>query len=497
VDCGLWIDKESAISNQLTMRRAKIVATIGPASHSPERLRELILAGMDVVRINMSHGSHESHAETIKNARQIASDLNQPLAILLDLRGPKIRTGALQDHQLVNLQAGQLLTITTRDVVGDSSIVSTSYAHLPQDVTAGDRILFADGLIELRVEQVGQTDVVCRVVNGGELGEGKGINLPGIKISAPSLTEKDRVDLSFGLNQQVDYVALSFVRSARDCIGAKTLIEFLGANVPLIAKIEKREALEDLDNIIAASDGVMVARGDLGVETAVESVPFYQKQIIAKANAAEKLVITATQMLESMTHEPRPTRAEASDVANAILDGTDAVMLSAETAIGDYPVQAVETMSRIISFTETSCYQDDRFRDLIHSLQTGQEGRAIAEAAVFAAQELSAKLILVFSKSGRMARHIAALRPKQRIIAFTPLEQTYRALAAVWGLYPHRLDFNGRSSELLARADEALITRGLVSRGETVVAMAGRIPEQPSLSSMMKLHRIGEIEVGG
>jgi pyruvate kinase len=476
------------------MRKAKIVATIGPASYSPERLRALILAGMDVVRINMSHGSHESHAETIKNARQIASDLNQPIAILLDLRGPKIRTGLLQNHHPVNLQTGQLLTITTSDVVGDSSVVSTSYTHLPQDVNAGDRILFADGLIELRVEKVGQTEVVCRVVNGGELGENKGINLPGIKISAPSLTEKDRVDLSFGLNQEVDYIALSFVRSASDCVDAKTLIEFLGANVPLIAKIEKREALEDLDNIIAASDGVMVARGDLGVETAVESVPFYQKLIIAKANGAEKLVITATQMLESMTYEPRPTRAEASDVANAILDGSDAVMLSAETAIGEYPVQAVETMSRIISFTETSCYQDDRIGDLIRNNQTGQEARAIAEAAVFAAQELRAKLILVFSKSGRMARQIAALRPAQRIIAFTPLEKTYRALAAVWGISPYRLDFNGRSSELLARADETLIRHGLVSRGETIVAMAGRVPEQPSLSSMMKLHRVGEME---
>ena len=479
------------------MRRAKIVATIGPASYSPEQLRALILAGMDVVRVNMSHGSHQSHAETISNARKIASDSNRPLAILLDLSGPKIRTGLLKDHQPITLQAGQQLNITTQDLIGDSSVISTSYAHLPRDVNVGDRILFADGLIELRVEQVGQTEIACRVLNGGELGEKKGINLPGVKISAPSLTEKDRADLSFGLSQGVDYVALSFVRSARDCIGAKTLIEFLGADVPLIAKIEKREALDDLDNIIEACDGVMVARGDLGVETAVECVPFYQKQIIAKANAAEKLVITATQMLESMTHEPRPTRAEASDVANAILDGTDAVMLSAETAVGNYPVPAVETMSRIINFTETSCCQKDRTRALIDNRQTGREGRAIAEAAVFAAQELRANLIVVFSKSGTMARHLAALRPVQRIIAFTPLEKTYSSLAAAWGIEPHLLDFNGRSSELLARADDALVRHGIVNRGEIVVAMAGRIPEQPSLSSIMKLHRVGEIDPTG
>jgi pyruvate kinase len=476
------------------MRKAKIVATIGPASRAPDRLRELILAGMNVARVNMSHGSQESHAETIQTVRAIATELDRPLAILLDLSGPKIRTGLLKDHQPVHLQTGQQLIITTRDVVGDNSIISTGYAHLPQDVKPGDRILLADGLIELRVEQAGQTDILCRVINGGELGEHKGINVPGAKLSAPSLTEKDRADLSFGLQQQVDYIALSFVRSARDCIGAKTLIEFLGADVPLIAKIEKREALDGLDNIIEACDGVMVARGDLGVETAVESVPFHQKQIIAKANAAEKLVITATQMLESMTHEPRPTRAEASDVANAILDGTDAVMLSAETAIGNYPVEAVETMAKIISFTESCGQQSDRSRELIHGHQTGAEGRAIAEAAIYAANELRARLIVVFSKSGKMARHLAALRPDQRIIAFTPHHRTYCALAAVWGIEPHLLDFSGRSSELLTRANAALLRHALVNRDETVVVMAGRIPEQPSLSSMMKLHRVGEIE---
>ncbi len=475
-------------------RRAKIVATIGPASSGPERLRELILAGVDVVRVNMSHGEHETHAETIKTSRAIAVDLQHPLAILLDLCGPKVRTGLLKDHQPVLLIANQQLTITTRDIVGDATIVSTGYANLPLDVNRGDRILFADGLIELEVEQTGPTDILCRVLNGGELGENKGINVPGVKLSAPSLTEKDRADLSFGLQQRVDYVALSFVRSARDCIGAKTLIEFLGADTPLIAKIEKREALEDLDNIIANSGGVMVARGDLGVETTVESVPFHQKQIIAKANAAEKLVITATQMLESMTHEPRPTRAEASDVANAILDGTDAVMLSAETAVGKYPVETVETMSRIVRFTEQNCQQTDRFRELIHGRQTGAEGRAIAEAAIYAANELQAKLIVVFSKSGTMARHLAALRPTQRIIAFTPLSRTHSALAAVWGIEPCLFDFNGRSAELIARADDALVNQGLAGKGETIVVMAGRIPEQPSLSSMMKLHRVGEIE---
>jgi pyruvate kinase len=477
------------------MKKAKIVATIGPASQAPEKLRELMLAGMDVVRVNMSHGSHESHAATIQTARTVATELNHPLAILLDLSGPKIRTGTLRDHQPVRLQADQQLTITTRDIVGDATIVSTGYIHLPNDVNAGDRILLSDGLIELRVEQTTTTDVVTRVINGGELGEHKGINVPGVKLSAPSLTEKDRADLTFGLQQEVDYVALSFVRSARDCIGAKTLIEFLGANVPLIAKIEKREALEDLDKIIEACDGVMVARGDLGVETSVESVPFHQKQIIAKATAAEKLVITATQMLESMKQEPRPTRAEASDVANAILDGTDAVMLSAETATGKYPVDSVATMARITSYTESNC-SFDLARDLIHGQQKGTEGRAIAEAAIYAAQELQTKFIVVFSKSGTMARHLAALRPTQRIVALTPSARTRNSLAAVWGIEPYLLDFTGRSQELLARADETLIASGLVHKGEMIVEMAGRIPGQPGLSSSMKLHRVGEIEAG-
>ncbi len=478
------------------MRKAKIVATLGPASSSPEKLRALLLAGMDVARVNMSHGAHERHAETIRLAREIAAELNRPLAILLDLSGPKIRTGKLRDGVPIRLNQGETLTITTRDIVGEPGLVATTYTHLPKDVSSGDRILLADGMIELRVERVDAPDVLCRVINGGELGENKGINLPGVKISAPSMTEKDHSDLRFGIEQGVDYVALSFVRSARDCIGAKTLIEFLGASTPLIAKIEKLEALKDLDGIIEACDGLMVARGDLGVEASVESVPFYQKQIIAKANAAERIVITATQMLESMTHEPRPTRAEASDVANAIIDGTDAVMLSAETAVGDYPVEAVETMARIISFTESSCAaQLDRTREVIHRLQKGTEGRAIAEAAVYAAQEIEAPLILVFSKSGTMARHLAALRPSTRVVAFTPHERSRNSLSAVWGLEPRLLDFNCRGYELLARADEELIRLGLVQHGQMVIAMAGRLPDQPSLSSMMKLHKVGELEV--
>jgi pyruvate kinase len=477
------------------MRRAKIVATAGPASRTEVRLRDLLAAGVDVVRINMSHGTHDEHAETIRTARKLAAELKRPLAILVDLCGPKIRTGKLRDGKPVELKTDQAFTITTRNIEGSSSMVSTSYLQLPVDVTPGNRILLADGMLELIVERVdGGTDVVTRVSNGGLLGERKGISLPGARLSAPSLTEKDIVDLKFGLEQDADYVALSFVRSAADCLAAKAEIRKLCSHdTPLIAKIEKSEALEDLENIIDACEGVMVARGDLGVETPVESVPYHQKRIITSANAGEKIVITATQMLESMTYEPRPTRAEASDVANAILDGTDAAMLSGETAVGEYPVESVSTMSRIIEFTEAHCSIEGRLASSAVEI-TGKEGRAIAEAAVFAAREMQLNMIVVLTRYGVMARHAAAIRPRERIIAFTPFEKTCNTLAAVWGIEPYRVDFSGSSAALIARVDDRLISEGLLSKGEMSVVMAGNVPEQPGLSSLMKLHRIGEID---
>ena len=441
----------------------------------------------------MSHGSHEEHASTIQNARSISTELKRPLAVLLDLSGPKVRTGRLANGAPIDLKTGEPLIISIRDVAGTAECVSTNYKHLPGDVHPGDRILLADGLIELKVERIlNDTDVLTRVINGGLLGERKGINLPGTKLSAPSMSEKDILDLKFGLEQNVDYAALSFVRSADDVRKAKDLIKSLGSDVPLIAKIEKSEALDDLDNIVDSCDGVMVARGDLGVETAVERVPFYQKRIIAAANSADKLVITATQMLESMTHEPRPTRAEASDVANAILDGTDAVMLSGETAVGEFPVEAVATMSRIAEYTEQHCAAPGRLAAAVEI--TGREGRAIAEAAVFAAREMNLGMIVVLTRHGVMARHLSALRPQRRIIAFTPLEVTRNRLAAVWGVEPYLMDFSGRASELLVRLDSRLESEQLLKRDELTVVMAGRLPEQPGLSSQMKLHRLGEFD---
>jgi pyruvate kinase len=417
--------------------------------------------------------------------------LNKPVAILLDLAGPKLRTGTLKGKRPVELQPGSSIMITATDIEGDGQIISTNYSLLPHEALVGDRILLDDGLIELVVEEKRESEIVCRIVHGGLLGEHKGLSLPGVTLSVSALTEKDQADLKFGLEQGVDYLGLSFVRSAENCLAARRLIEQSGFDVPIIAKIEKREAIKNLDEIIRVADGVMVARGDLGVETSVESVPVLQKEIIAKANRAEKVVITATQMLQSMIENPRPTRAEASDVANAVLDGTDAVMLSGETAVGEFPIEAVKTMNRIVCTAEESPLVRQVLAERAGGEHSGSYGRAIAEAAAFAAEEMQARLIVVFTESGAMARHIAALRPSQRIIALTSSATTYRRLALVWGVEPHRCEFSPRSEELITSCDQMLIREGIASRGEVVVLMAGRLSGL-GLSSMMKLHRVGE-----
>jgi len=472
-------------------RRAKIVSTIGPASRSPERLRALMEAGTDVVRVNMSHGSYDEHEAVIAAVRRLSDELRKPIAVLLDLAGPKVRTGRLREGRPIEMTTGSRIILTSEDVVGDQTRISINDPRLVEDVPSDARILLDDGLIELRVEEKRGGEIVCRVVHGGLLGERKGLNLPGVALSLPALTEKDKADLAFGLQLGVDYIGLSFVRSAADCQMARDLIERAGAQTPLIAKIEKAEAVKNLDEILAAADGVMVARGDLGVETSVEDVPLIQKTIIAAANRSEKVVITATQMLQSMIENPRPTRAEASDVANAILDGSDAVMLSGETAIGAFPVDAVAMMDRIVRAAERSPLMRPRLAETVSGGHSGSSGRAIAEAAAFAAEELGARLIVVFTERGRMARHLAALRPAQRILALTQSETTQRQLALVWGVEPRRFDFLPCSDELLMACDRLLLAEGWASPGEIVVLIAGGITGL-GISNMMKLHRVGE-----
>ncbi|HKR12069.1 MAG TPA: pyruvate kinase [Pyrinomonadaceae bacterium] len=469
------------------MRRAKILITLGPASREPHVIEQLLAAGANGVRINMSHGSQEEKAEDIRLAREAAAKVGCPISVLVDLSGPKIRTGELKDDQPVKLTAGQQFTITTRPVAGDDKQVSTNYPDLPRVVKPTTRLLIDDGALSLIVESTTDTDVVCRVIDGGLLGERKGINLPGVALPIDSLTEKDKVDLRWAVEQKADYIALSFVRSAQDCERAKQLIADAGGQAPLVAKIEKSEAIDHLDAIIAAADGVMVARGDLGVETSVELVPVYQKRIIERSIAAGKMVITATQMLQSMVSSPRPTRAEASDVANAVWDGTDCVMLSNETAMGQYPVAAVTTMARIISSAESG-KKAEIFNPT--GKQSGRVSRALCEAAAFAADEMGTKVTAVYTASGLMARRLSALRHDQRIVALTHRPDVQAALALIWAVDPLLVRKAESTEEMLRIGEQALLDAKIVEKGETIVVIAGRLSGL-GLSTSVSISTVG------
>ncbi|MEO8970630.1 MAG: pyruvate kinase [Ktedonobacteraceae bacterium] len=478
------------------MRRTKIVCTIGPASESEERLEQLMRAGMNVARLNFSHGTQDQHAIVIERVREISARLGCAVAILQDLQGPKIRTGALEGGKPVTLVDGAEVTITTRPIVGNARLISTTYQALPQDVKVGDRILLDDGLMELRVLSANETDIQCEIVHGGILKEHKGINLPGVAVSSPALTAKDRDDLKFGVLHNVDYVALSFVRKPQDVLEAKQLIRQLQAElggvraqgiIPLIAKLEKPEAIAHLDEILEVTDGVMVARGDLGVEMAPEKVPLIQKRIIARCNDLGLPVITATQMLESMMTNPRPTRAEANDVANAVLDGTDAVMLSGETAAGAYPIEAVQMMVRIAVETET----DNRTARQPQCKRLTQ-AHAVSHAARALSEEASVQAIVVFTLTGASAHLISKDRPRTSIIAYTPSERVYHQLALWWGVWPHRLEMQGTTEDLIAIVDQRLQDEKLVQRGEHVVVMGGMPVASQARTNFVKLQRVGD-----
>lgn len=475
------------------MSKAKILATLGPASRDQTVIENLIRAGADGVRINMSHGTQEEKTEDIKRARAAARTLNRPLAVLVDLSGPKIRTRQLKDGQPVTLKAGNLFVLTTQDVVGDEKLVATNYPDLASVVEPGTRLLLDDGAIALVVESTTKTEVICRVINGGVLGERKGINLPGVSLPIDSLTEKDLVDLKWAVSQNVDYIALSFVRRAEDCARAKDLIREAGGRAPLVAKIEMAEAIDHLDEIIATADAVMVARGDLGVETSVELVPVYQKRIIQKALQAGKMVITATQMLQSMVTSPRPTRAEASDVANAVWDGTDALMLSNETASGMYPVAAVETMCRIIESAEAGKEPETDQVAKWAGQQSGRVSRALCEAAAFAAEEMGIRVTAVLTESGLMARRLSALRPGQKIIALTNSEAVQNELALIWGVESLIVPHGATTEEMLRLGERVLLESRVVEKGEMIVVMAGRLSGLGLSSSVTLFTVAGDI----
>jgi pyruvate kinase len=453
----------------------------------------LFAAGMDVARLNFSHGTHEDHAQRIALLRKVAQQAARPLAILQDLQGPKIRTGGLEGGTPVQLRAGDRFDITTREIVGSADRVSTTYTALPSDVRPGDRILLSDGLIDLRVIDATVDEVHTEVVFGGELREHQGINLPGVNVSAPALTEKDISDLEFGLAQGVDYVAISFVRRAADVLDVKARIAAAGKNTPLIAKIEKPEALSELAAILAVADGIMVARGDLGVEMPAEQVPVVQKQLIEAANLAGIPVITATQMLDSMIRNPRPTRAEASDVANAIIDGTDAVMLSGETASGMFPVESVRMMARIAEAAEASGRHSGRAAtSSLEITRQSSVSDAISAAACAIVRALPVRAIVAFTLSGSTARLVSNLRPTVPILAFTPSETAYHRLNLVWGITPLMCDYVDRLDTLGERVRELLLARGYVQPGDAVVVTGGHPIAAHGATNFVKVLQIDE-----
>jgi len=459
-----------ARSPNAARRRAKIVCTIGPASNSEEMIRQLMLSGMDVARLNFSHGTHDEHAQVIQRLRKIARELNRTICILQDLQGPKIRTGRLRDRIPVALQKGQTVTITPRDVMGTAELISTTYSNIASDVKPGEHLLLSDGRIELVVRKLRDGDVICEVLNGGMLGEHQGINLPGTNVSLPSLTEKDEADLEFGMQQAVDAVAISFVRSADDVVRAQRAIASRGY-VPLVAKLEKPQAIDNLDAIMEAANGVMVARGDLGVELAPEKVPLIQKRVIRLALDLRRPVITATQMLESMIENPRPTRAEASDVANAILDGTDAVMLSGETAVGKYPRETVEMMARIVMEAESH-----PFPLTVPQHREGESlsiAETICEAMAHAARDLAVRAIAVFTESANTARMLSKYRPASAIYAFTQSDAVCNRMNLLWGVTPMHCP-PGLSVEAMATFAEAELMRaGALVAGDVFGLIAG------------------------
>lgn len=473
------------------VRRAKIICTIGPACDSEACIRDLMHLGMDVARLNFSHGTHAEHARRIKRLRRAARRLKRTLCILQDLQGPKIRTGRLKSGEPVMLEAGARLTITPREVAGTAALIATDFAGLAREVEPGARVLLSDGRIELKVIAIRGPDVECEVLNGGLLAEQQGINLPGAALSIPALTDKDKDDLKFGLQHGVDAVALSFVRSADDIRMAKDLMREHGKSVPIVAKLEKPQAIERLEEILETSDGVMIARGDLGVELPPEQVPIIQKRVILRAGVWRKPVITATQMLESMTQNPRPTRAEASDVANAIFDGTDVVMLSGETASGKYPRETVAMMARIILEAEASMAQLPQAPRRRRENQRYSVAETICESIAHAAEELPMGAIAVFTESGNTARMLSKHRPKVCIYAFSRNLEVCNRMNALWGVHPiHKNQWNS-AEEMVRTAEKELLPKDLLRQGDVLGLVAGtRLTS--GATNFMRLHTVGE-----
>src|SRR5438105_4805400 len=474
------------------MRRTKIIATLGPACSAEETIHRLLTSGVDVFRLNFSHGTSDEKRRVIEVIRRTATDLGKYVPIMGDIQGPKLRIGDVEG--VVHLQNGQMFTITTQTLVGSASMVSTPFTPLPREVQIGQRILINDGLVELVVAAVDETKVLTRVIHGGPISSKKGMNFPDTELTIPAVTEKDREDVKFAVDQQLDYIAASFIRRRSDIVELRALLHDLGGDeINIVAKLEKAQAIDALDEILEVSDGVMVARGDLGVELPPEAVPIVQKRILATASHSGRFAITATQMLESMTVSSRPTRAEASDVANAIFDGSDAVMLSAETASGAYPVDAVQMMARIIMAAEqnrelVARKEREPFRQLS---ETDEFTDALAGSANYAAEQLDAKFIVVFTQTGFAARLMSKFRPKQPIIALTPSSWVARRMNILWGVQPFVLKEVGEYHEqIVERVDDFLLSRDIVSPGDRLVILMGSPIYQRAKTNLLRVHRV-------
>ncbi|WP_372638305.1 pyruvate kinase [Cohnella sp.] len=478
------------------MRKTKIVCTIGPSSESLENTKKLIAAGMNVARLNFSHGDYEEHGNRIKAIRQACQELNKTVAILLDTKGPEIRLGKLKEEP-IELVQGEYITLTTEEILGDITRVPVTYKDLPSDVNVGSTILIDDGLIGLTVIDIQGTEIKCQIVNSGQIKSKKGVNVPGVAISMPGLTEKDISDIKFGIEVGVDFIAASFVRRASDVLEIRELLERHDArHIHIISKIENQQGVDNLDEILEVSDGLMVARGDLGVEIPAEEVPLVQKLMIEKCNRAGKPVITATQMLDSMQRNPRPTRAEASDVANAIFDGTDAIMLSGETAAGKYPVESVETMARIAESAESALHYREIFTKQANAQQTSVT-EAISQAVANSALDLEAKAIVTSTESGYTARMVSKYKPKSPIIAVTPVEQVLRRLQLVWGVIPVKGVSASTTDEMFEIAVQGALDSGIVRLGDTIVITAGVPVGRSGTTNLIKIHNVGELIAKG
>lgn len=478
------------------MRKTKIVCTIGPASESLENTKKLIQAGMNVARLNFSHGDYEEHGNRIKAIRQACQELGKTVAILLDTKGPEIRLGKLKEEP-IELVQGEEITLTTEEILGDINRIPVTYKDLPNDVSVGSTILIDDGLIGLTVLAVEGTEIKCRIVNSGQIKSKKGVNVPGVAISMPGITEKDASDIRFGIEQNVDFIAASFVRRASDVLEIRELLErHGGSHIQIISKIENQQGVDNLDEILEVSDGLMVARGDLGVEIPAEEVPLVQKRMIEKCNRVGKPVITATQMLDSMQRNPRPTRAEASDVANAIFDGTDAIMLSGETAAGKYPMESVQTMAAIAVRAESALHYREIFQKQAQAQQTSVT-EAISQSVAISALDLDANAIVTSTESGYTARMVSKYRPKSPIIAVTPTEHVLRQLQLVWGVVPTEGTLAGSTDEMFDIAVAGALRTGMVRLGDTVIITAGVPVGRSGTTNLIKIHHIGDLIAKG